>query len=79
MLAAAEYKRKHPNKRVVSVMWGKEKMHQLNFDIRPIIFGGKSMGNSRSQKVSRYAIIFEETIILRKEDLQLSDSITIHL
>ena len=79
VLAAAEYKRKHPNKKVVSVMWGKDKMHQLTSAVRPIILEDKPLGNSRSHKVSRYAIVFEETIILRKEDLQMSDSITLHL
>lgn len=70
----AEERRKNPPRKLVSIMHEKDKYHYITYPVRPKLLSDKP-GNL---VLSHYAVVFEETIILRSSDLQLGDRIAIN-
>jgi len=73
---AEEEKRQNPKRKVISIMRVKDKFHHLTRASKPKLLVDE--GDQSASKISRYAVIFEETIIIRCADLQLSDHIVIN-
>jgi len=75
---ADDERRRMPQRKVISAMRQRDKKHHLTAAARPMLLLNE-LEASRQQKVSKYLVVFEETIIMRREDLQLSDAVTISL
>ena len=69
MSPAAEERRKNPPSKVVGIMHDKDKYHHVTAATRPKLLPD----HPGHVAVSHYAVTFEETIILRSSDFQLSD------
>jgi len=68
-LRAAEERRKNPPRKIVSIVYEKDKRHYTTYAIRPKLLSD----HIGSQVLSHYAVTFEETLVLRSSDLQLKD------
>jgi len=66
-----------PPRKVISVMRAKDGKHHLSAAARPTLIMNEA--ESSRQKVSKYLVVFEETFVMRREDLQLSDVVSINL
>eukprot|EP01082_Thalassiosira_pseudonana_P015658 g14534.t1 g14534 contig9:2076053-2079490(+) len=72
---AAEERRKNPPSKVVTIFYKKEKQHHATVANKPKLLSDQPLNDV----ISHYAVTFEETIILRVSDMQLSDQVTIEL
>eukprot|EP00804_Cyclotella_cryptica_P012787 CCRYP_010547-RA/>CCRYP_010547-RA protein AED:0.05 eAED:0.05 QI:183/0.85/0.81/1/0.76/0.63/22/985/2990 len=66
---AAEERRKNPPYKAVSIIHNKQRQHYLTYKVKPKLLPDRP-GN---WVLSHYAVIFEETLVLRTPDLQLTD------
>ena len=76
--SAAEDKRRNPAKKAISMMRLRDKDHILTTARKPKLLEDDEDG-SVSPEVSRYVIVYEETLTLRCSDMQLSDVIAVYL
>jgi hypothetical protein len=75
LAAAAEERRKNPPSKVVTIFYKKEKQHHATVANKPKLLSDQPLNDV----ISHYAVTFEETIILRVSDMQLSDQGKIYL
>jgi len=75
---AAEDKRRNPARKAISMMRLRDKDHILTTARKPKLLEDDEDG-SVSPEVSRYVIVYEETLTLRCSDMQLSDVIAVYL
>jgi hypothetical protein len=67
--AAAEERRKNPPYKAISIIHNKQRQHYLTYKVKPKLLPDRP-GN---WVLSHYAVTFEETLVLRTSDLQLTD------
>ena len=72
---AAEERRKNPPRKIVSVLYHKEKRQCVTTSVKPKLLTDQVDTHSLSQ--DHYAVCFEETIVLESTNLQLSDEVVI--
>lgn len=72
---AAEERRKNPPRKVVNVLYNKEKRQYVTTSMKPKLLTDQVGTHPLSQ--DHYAVCFEETIVLESSNLQLSDEVVI--
>jgi len=74
-IRAAEERRKNPPRKVVNILYNKERRQYVTASARPKLTSDRPGNLALSQDY--YAVCFEETIILESSDLQLTDEVVI--